>query len=532
MVKPAQNDGYNIEEINGNFDIIDEEMVKPALTFNGQQPDPETRNFEVDTIPFAENLATDIPQRVTGAFVQRSTGGDASVGNGKATLSVLKGYVSRVGYVPEEININVTSSEENPLEYTFNRDVFVAYVDQSGIITLTYTTAWSEDPALYGLTITGTPTSGDSITIAYVKESRGVIYNPNPTAFNATGWNLYNNASGRARVIKYSNVYGFRVDGAFTALSFAETVSGAQTPLTVTDHHFSVPSSGFVFVTGGDATTSIYATWSDWTDGYAGDFEPYTLDTIDLSEVMLAFPYGLLAVGEIRDEIDLSAGVTINRVRRIDYTAQNLADVIASGLDYIADTNYIFVELENPITASITVEDEFTVNDHGIEFFSTTTIPVLTEILYPENLKDKLRQDVVTISEQDLTEDQKQQVRTNIGAAGAAELAQKVSFNDPIFIIRKYQYKTTTSISSGSSKNITAANFGFSDIEGYTPTVVGVASGKSGVCPRNFYLSPNGVNPTDTVIALQNTSGSSVNNFTSSITVLFIKTSLIKPQEV
>ena len=43
-----------------------------------------------------------------------------------------------------------------------------------------------------------------------------------------------------------------------------------------------------------------------------------------------------------------------------------------------------------------------------------------TEILYGANLKDKLRRDVVTISEQTLTGGQKKQIRTNIGAASVA----------------------------------------------------------------------------------------------------------------
>lgn len=528
MVLPAQTDGYNIETLNGNFGIIDTEMAKPPLTVNGKSPAGSDRDIEIDTVPFAENLATDIPQRVTGAFVQRTTGGDASVGNGKATLSVLKGYISRVGYVPEEININVTSAdEENPLEYTFDRDTFVAYVEQSGITTLTYTTAWSEDPSLYGITVTNTPTNGDSITIAYVKESRGVIYNPNPTAFNSTGWNLYNNASGRARVIKYSNYYGFRVDGEYTALTFAETVSGAQTPIVVTDHHFSIPSSGFVFVEGGDATTSIYATWSDWTEGYAGEFEPYTLDTIDLTEVMLAFPYGLLAVGDIRDEIDLSAGVTINRVQRIDYTAQNLAEVKESGLAYIADTNYIFVELETPVTASITIDDEFNVNDHGIEFFSTTTTPVLSEILYPENLKDKLRQDVLTISEQDLTADQKQQVRNNIGAAGAAELALKLDNNAPLFFSKQYKTTSTVSVNSNAEKTLTYGNFGITPIDGYTPVAITSFSGKAGILLRRWDKLDNSAESGTTIIAIRNVTGSTISSFNPTITLLYVKSSLV-----
>ena len=45
---------------------------------------------------------------------------------------------------------------------------------------------------------------------------------------------------------------------------------------------------------------------------------------------------------------------------------------------------------------------------------------VYSEILYGSNLKDKLRRDVVTLSEQALTAGQKSQVRRNIGAGTVA----------------------------------------------------------------------------------------------------------------
>ena len=48
-------------------------------------------------------------------------------------------------------------------------------------------------------------------------------------------------------------------------------------------------------------------------------------------------------------------------------------------------------------------------------------MPLETEILYGKNLRDKLERDVLTISQQTLTEEEKAQVRTNIGAMSQAE---------------------------------------------------------------------------------------------------------------
>ena len=43
MVLPEQTDGYNIETLNGNFEIIDAEMAKPPLKVNGKTPEGEGR---------------------------------------------------------------------------------------------------------------------------------------------------------------------------------------------------------------------------------------------------------------------------------------------------------------------------------------------------------------------------------------------------------------------------------------------------------------------------------------------------------
>lgn len=281
---------------------------------------------------------------------------------------------------------------------TIDRATFVAYVTSSGTVTLTYTNAWSANPATYGITVSNTPVSGDVITVVYVKEDRGLITPATPATFNSTGWNLYNNSTGYAKVVKYSNTYGYKVGGTYTLLEYAATLSGTRSTITVTNGFFSVPADGYVFVTGGNSTTYIFATWSDWTSGYEGDFRTYTVDTVDLTEVMLLFPNGLLAVGTIRDEINLNSQTAINRVQRLAYTSENIATVIASGLAYDADTNYIYVELSTPVTTAISVDPTYTVDDHGIEFFTGTDVPVVTEILYGENLKNKLQTDVLTIS--------------------------------------------------------------------------------------------------------------------------------------
>ena len=314
---------------------------------------------------------------------------------------------------------------------TLDRDTFVAYVAASGTITLTYTTAWSHDPADYGITVNNTPIAGDQIVVVYVKEVRGTITVGHPTALVATGWNLYNHTAGYARVVKYSETYGYLVEGTYTSLAFAETPTGTQTAITPdADGLFNVPSDGYVIVTGGNNTdTAIVCTWSDWEEGHDGDWMAYQESSVSLSAIMTAaFPYGLCKLldsnnNPICDEIDFVHKQAISRITRMAYSAENLATVIAAGRPYEYDEDYIYQVRASEVISSITVDEEYTVNEHGLEWFAGSDIELYAEILYGANLKDKLKRDVLTISEQTLTSGQSLQVRTNIGAGSATDVS-------------------------------------------------------------------------------------------------------------
>lgn len=304
-----------------------------------------------------------------------------------------------------------------PITATLNRDTFVAYVTQSGTVTLSYTSGWSANPALYGITVQNTPVSGDSIVVVYVKENRGTITPADITAFNATGWNLYQASEGYAMVVHYSDTYGYKIGGNYSLVNFAKTPTGTSTAVDVdANGYFNISEDGYILVTGGDATTYVYPTWSDWVEGYEGDFESYEVNTIDLSEIMVSFAAGLLSIGDVRDEINFNTQKATSRIERLAYTEENLAAVIASGVLYDTDTNYIYAVRGTPVVINIELDGAYTVSDHGLEFFTaTTTTPPVTESIYGDNLKDKLRTDVLTISEQELSAAQKAQVQQNIG---------------------------------------------------------------------------------------------------------------------
>ena len=429
LLKLAKTDKYSIDQFNENMDTIDTEMHRPPLTVNEVEPDPLTRNINLEVVPLADNLTSDQAQMNTGTFLARTSGGEASIEDGAAWMSDIRGNMIKTGYVAESLTMTVTPAEReagvDPITATIDRDTFVEEVTSSSTITLTYTTEWSADPATYGITVAGTPISGDVITVVYVKENRGTITTAQPTSFVSTGWNLYNHSVGYARVVDYSEEYGFMITGTYTSLKFSETLTGEQITITPVDDYFTVPSDGYVFVTGGNSTdTAIWMTWSDWTEEpNGGTWQVYSQTSIDLSGVMVNFESGLMRIGNVYDEINLNTQKAYSRIQKLEYTAENLADIIALGVPYDTDTSYIYAVRQVPVAYDINLSGDYTVNDHGEEMFIGSSVPVTGTFLYGNDLKGKLRRDVLTISQQTLTSSQKTQVLTNIGGASAASVS-------------------------------------------------------------------------------------------------------------
>lgn len=393
----------DITSLEEAMETANEEIAKRAKTLNGE-PCDKYGDFSMREVEFARQLITDDAQQSTDEFLFRTTGGDASLTDGPAKLVSIHGRSVHTGEVAESLNMTVTMAErgqlDEPIEVTIDRDTFVSYVDESSTTTLTYTDSWSEDPADYGITVTGSPINGDAITVVYVKGDRGTITNSNPSAFTSTGWNLYNNATGvkYARVKKYSDTYGFIIGGTYSGIEFSPTLNGSRESITPASGYFTIPSDGYVFVSNGDDTTYILMTWSDWGEGYEGSFQSYSETSVSLSAIMTNFPYGLMQVGAIADEINFSMKRAISRIERLAYTDENLEAVIASGVAYDADENYIYAEKVTEDSYAISETGDYTASDHGVEFITGGTVPVFVQTLYGQNLVDKLRTDVLTKS--------------------------------------------------------------------------------------------------------------------------------------
>ena len=411
-------------------------------------------NVQITTVDAARQLVSENTQLVEGTFVRRTSGGSTSIGTGAAYLGVIRGNSVHTGKVEESFTVTVTSSAQDPItaEVT-TRATFRTQAEEGGTYTFNYTGSWDTDPATWGITVTGTPESGDTITVVWVEEVRGTITNATPTSFTGSNWNLYNNLLGYARVLKYSEDYGFGISGTYTALKFSTTLSGTPTAITPVNGIFTVPSDGYVWVTDGNATnTAIWMQDSDWQESYEGGFAAHHEDIISLTDAMQFFPNGLCSVGDVRDEINLNTQEAIIRIERIEYSAENLAEVIAAGRDYDADEDYIYavyLDEDMPDPEDIEVDGSYTADDHGMEWFDDTEIEVYTQIIYGDNLVDKLRTDVLTKS-QDLVDD----LNTN-NAKKALSAKQGKLLKDSL--------NTATTVSSVSSPvtwNATASNTG------------------------------------------------------------------------
>lgn len=393
---------------------------------NSLTPD-DTGNVDLPSVPYADNLLSSGSQSSNGTFLIRATGGDASISDGDARISAILGNMVHTGYTAESIVPTVSGD----FTVSIDRIVFTGEATTTGTYTFNYSDGWSPDIDSYGITVTGTPEDGDSISVVYVKEVRGTITAANPQTFVSTGWNLYDRANGYARVVKYSQSYGFRVGGTYTAISFSPTVSGSQTQLTVNNRNFSLPADatdGYIFVTGADTTTEIYMTWSDWTSqANDGVHENYTQNVMTLSGIVSgAFPHGLLAVGDVKDEINFSNRRTYSRIEWMVYTEENREYARATGRAYDVDENAIYLVRAGAVETTLAEGmGQYPANGHGIEFFTGTSVAPEVHIVYSNDLKNKLERDVLTISQQTLTDAQKAQVLANLGAASQAAVAMK-----------------------------------------------------------------------------------------------------------
>ena len=382
-------------------------------TVNGKAPG-NNGNVQVEEVDYARNLVSTSAQQGAGMILERTSGGSATVKSGEAQVQALRGVMHHSGVVQEVIDV---VSNNDALTLTVNNDTLrAAMAEETSPKVFTYSgSAWDDTLGDYGITISsGTPEANDTITINYVAGSRGTITTATPTGFKATGYNLYQSGLGYARVVKYA--YPYFIGGQHSAIAWSETPTGTQTALTEDNGVFDVPGDGYVHVTNGNSTTTYITTvWTDWTSGKDTKeptaFETYTESGFDMSGLFgsgKTFEHGMTAVGNVYDEINFETGKAISRIERMAYDDDTITALELAGRAWEADEDYIYaVRTPSGIeshttdlsTISSSLTGDYTVNDHGLEMITGSTVSVYILVLYGNNLVRKLERDVLTVDQ-------------------------------------------------------------------------------------------------------------------------------------
>lgn len=346
-------------------------------------------NIKLDSVPLADNLVSSDNLIISDTYIFRTSGNHTDIKSGYATLNMINGNCT---YDPElnKITIAKPTKFKSVGLNQFNKDVdFIA----------DYTiNAQGDFKPLVGSYICIVKAIG-ALATGYVAYSKsGTI--------NRIGWtNAYPTAT--------SSIY-VTVDGTYvTSLSLGAITSSLCASM-----------QGYICIATTDKDSlCVHPRWSGAADI---EFADYDVDEIPIpiaDKDGLALPtasYGFPSVNIVADEIDFAKLRYTQRIGHYPYTPANLSIVEAMGVEFIYDPTHIFYVLRTPLVYTLSGDSNpiYMVNDYGTEEFEGTPIGVWAQNIYGQNLKDKLRRDVVTISNQQLAENEQKQVRANIDAFG------------------------------------------------------------------------------------------------------------------
>lgn len=365
----------------------------------------------------------------------------------------------------------VITNDNNNLTITVVPDTWINKGLESSTYYLSYQEAgWSlNDEQIilndYGINIVGTPTVGNTIIIEYVQgtlygsltityqiEVLGTIEVAKPTQFVATGFNQFDKDSmvienatiQDNQIVENSGTYlcycrePGNIENGFVAYSkggHIESIGWCEdspeigmnviTDNVTYDNLLSViefENDGYIVVV--VDTPDDLCIHPQHSKGYNNIYEEYTAPSI------ITFPtqdvegnplpladYGMPAVHGTADRLNLDLGTYIQRIGRITNNPEGWNFIINNKLrdQEEHDSGYIYYILPTPVVYQVTANPLYIISDMGTEEFIGATIPIPCQLLYGQNLRDKLRNDVLTISSQDLTDNQKNSVWNNIG---------------------------------------------------------------------------------------------------------------------
>ena len=430
------------------FRFVEEAVAASVTSVNGMTGDVTVKHVEL-----ADNLYSPDNQEIYDGYQFRTSGGSASINSGTAELATILGNTVPVGRVAESLSLTSSDADLSVLiEPGVWRDSVLA--ENSGTYVFTYTSGhWKYNNANvtladYGITVTGVPSADDTLTVVWQKEVRGTLATAKPTSFQSLGLNQFNPSN---KLTNYSIDTSGNVEantGTYVCWIHAVkdqtyTIYDSQNGVLrigLCDEIPTTSTTGIEIVTSNVGTSYVttdedcyicvvitdpstlcgHPKWSGYEDAtYKAYAESnITIPTADKNSTALpTASYGMPSVGAVRDELSFDLKTYTKRIGQMGYSAENLATVQALGVPYDYDATNIFYVLTEPVVYELagTVSGAYTADDFGTEEFIGTTVPVYALNVYGQNLRDKLRSDVVTISAQSLTKAQKKQVRSNLG---------------------------------------------------------------------------------------------------------------------
>lgn len=299
--------------------------------------------------------------------------------------------------------------------------------------------------------IVGTP-NNTSIIINYTAPELGTLINAKPVQFIATGYNQFNlndssqiienatiNSSGviisntgtyvcfcKASSTPYLGYVAYTPTGTIITAGQCSTIPTLNTQVDIelkSDVDLeeenlqsrTIETDGYFVVAVNTITDlCIHTRWDNEEDTTTGAYVAPSTITLPLYATDGTTPLniitnGMSSVGSVADKFIFGSdtdpsGSYIKKIGIVENNSSNMADIIAYNTEYIYDDNTIYYVLkpEDQVVYQISCSGVYTVNDFGTEEFiyadDADEVPLQVEAIYGENLRNKLKGDVVTIS--------------------------------------------------------------------------------------------------------------------------------------
>ena len=278
---------------------------------------------------------------------------------------------------------------------------------------------WSPSIATYGITLSGTSYSGDSIVCTSTNPVYAPLEDTTPTSFTALGLNSFDKDNPVTATIDNVVYYvveavpgladgyviyggsGATINGGVAATMSATSITTASGVTTLVVNPTSAATYIYFRTSGELGDVCIHPQWSGYKNNV---YESYSESTVVLptkNSTGGTLP-ALISVGNVGNIMDLENGIFTQYVEAITATEELIQQYRLTkvwGVDYVFDSNHIYQVLDTPVEIQMEhVNNNYIANDFSIEYFNGTSVAVPTVCYYSTNLVDKLRQDVLTKS--------------------------------------------------------------------------------------------------------------------------------------